>query len=124
MDEVFERLLGTQNRGAVALPLDVTEAGENLIIRAAVPGIDPNELQVQVEQNVLTIRGEFKAETSEDEKVYRREISYGTFARSLRLPDGYDVDKIDAEFKNGVVTIRVPKSEQQKPKTIQINVRS
>ena len=72
MDEVFERLLGTQNRGAVALPLDVTEAGENLIIRAAVPGIDPNELQVQVEQNVLTIRGEFKAETSEDEKVYRR----------------------------------------------------
>jgi HSP20 family protein len=126
MEEVFERLLGTQTRntGAVALPIDVTERDGHLLIKAAVPGVDPNELQVQVEQNVLTIRGELKAETAEDEKVYRREISYGSFVRSLRLPDGYDVEKIEAEFKHGVVTIRVPKSEEQKPKTIQINVRS
>jgi HSP20 family protein len=126
MDEVLERLFGPvpPRVNAQALPIDVSERGDYLIIRAAVPGVDPSEIEVKVENNVLSIRGEFKAEVEENEKVYRREISYGPFVRSLRIPQGYDLEKIDAEFRNGVVLISVPKSEAQKPKTIQINVRS
>lgn len=126
MDEVLERLFGQvpARTNALALSIDVTERGDNLIVKAAVPGVDPNELEVKVEQNVLTIKGEFKTETEENEKVYRREIGYGQFVRSLRIPQGYDFENVDAEFKNGVVTISIPKSEAQKPKAIQVNVRS
>jgi HSP20 family protein len=125
MEEALERLFGSPSRtdGPAALPIDVTEREAGLMVKAAVPGVDPADLQVQVEQNVLTIRGEFRSETSEDEKVYRREIATGQFVRSLRIPDGFDLERIDAEFRHGVVTVTIPKSEQQKPKTIQVNVR-
>ena len=126
MEEIFEKLLSNPRGQATTqtLPIDVTERDGALIIKAAVPGVGAEELQIQVEQNVLSIRGEFKSETSENEKVYRREIGYGPFVRSLRIPEGFDLEKVDAVFSNGVVTISIPKSEEQKPKTIQVNVRS
>ena len=74
---------------------------------------------------MLTIRGETRHEAqSEDEKVYRRELSYGKFARSIRLPEGLNVDAAEADFKNGVVTVSIPRLPEEKPKTLQVNVRT
>lgn len=127
-DELFERLIGTPHRpvpGVASLPIDITEKEGKLFVRAAVPGVEPNELDIQIEKNVLTIRGEARAEsTSEDEKVYRREVSYGAFARSIRLPEGLDLDSANADFKNGVVTISIARFPEEKPKSLKINVRT
>ena len=129
MEEILDQLFGTPLRPSSpqvgTLPIDVIEQEGVLKIRAAIPGIDPNELEIQVEKNVLTIRGEVKHEVeSDDVKVYRREVSYGAFSRSVRLPENLDLDKVEANFKNGIVTISLPRVPEEKPKTIKINVRS
>ena len=128
MEEVFDRLFGTPVRThetpATVLPLDVVERDGNLVIRASIPGIDPKDLDVQVENNVLSIRGETRHEAeSEDAKVYRREITSGSFARSIRLPENLNLDAIDAEFRNGIVTITLPRAVEEKPKALKVNVR-
>jgi HSP20 family protein len=128
MEEVFESLFGAPNRHAPvasSLPVDITENGGSLFVKAAVPGVEPNELNVSIEKNVLTIRGETRHESAgENEKVYRREVGYGAFARSIRLPEGLDLNGVDAEFKNGVVTISIPRLPEEQPKSIKINVRA
>ena len=127
MEEVFERLMSPtrQPNGAGVLPVDVLEQEGKLVIRAAVPGVAPENLDVQVENNVLSIKGEHKQEqTSEDAKIYRREVAYGSFSRSIRLPENLNLEAVDAEFKNGVVTISIPKVEEPKPQPVKINVRS
>ncbi|HJP82156.1 MAG TPA: Hsp20/alpha crystallin family protein [Fimbriimonadaceae bacterium] len=128
MDEMFERFFGRNPVAfptSSALPIDVYDRDGKLMIRASVPGVDPENLEVQVENNVLTLRGEVKSdwEDKEDVKVYRREVSYGSFARSIRLPDNLDLSKIDAEFHNGFVTISIPRMEEARPKSIQVRVR-
>jgi HSP20 family protein len=108
-----------------SLPIDITEQDGTLYIRASVPGIEPSELSVSIEKNVLTIRGETQQPTvGENEKVYRRELTYGAFARSVRLPEGLNLELVDAEFKNGTVTIKLPRLPEEKPKSIQITVRN
>lgn len=126
MEEVFERLFPAQRvPSEAALPVDVYEQDGRLFVRAAVPGVAPDQLDVQVENNVLTIKGEHKQEsTSEDAKVYRREVAYGSFSRAIRLPENLDLDKVDAEFKNGIVTISIPKIEEPKPEPKRITVRA
>jgi HSP20 family protein len=129
MEEALERLFGaparTPNPGnAGVLPLDIIEREGKLIVRASIPGVDPNELDIQVEANVLTIRGESRQESEENEKIYRREIVTGSFARSIRLPEGLDLNAIDAEFRNGVVTITLPRVIEEKPKALKVNVRT
>lgn len=126
MEEMFDRVFGAPARTSTAsLPIDITEREGKLFVRAAVPGVEPGELDIQIEKNVLTIRGETKAEAAtEDEKVYRREVSYGAFARSIRLPEGLDLDAADAEFKNGMVTVTLPRLPEEKPKALKVNVRS
>lgn len=128
MDEMFERLFGRiplSAPNATTLPIDVYEQEGKFIVKASVPGIDPQDLDVQIEDNVLTIRGEVKHEyESEDVKVYRREVSYGSFARSIRLPDSLNLEAVDAEFNHGFVTISIPRVEEVKPKALKVNVRS
>jgi HSP20 family protein len=129
MEEALERLFGSPVRpanptGTNALPLDIIEREGKLIVRASIPGVHPNELDVQVEANVLTIRGESRHESEENEKVYRREITTGRFARSIRLPEGLDLNAVDAEFRNGVVTITLPRIVEEKPKALKVNVRT
>jgi HSP20 family protein len=127
MDDVFDRLFNgpRATNGLAILPIDVLEQDAKFIVRAAVPGVDPEELSLQIENNVLSIKGEHKdTHTSEEAKVYRREVSYGSFSRSIRLPQNLQLDAVDAEFKNGVVTISIPKVEEPKPQPIKINVRS
>ncbi len=127
MEEMLERLFSTPTRqsGVSSLPVDLTEVDRTLIVRANVPGLTPEEVEVAVENGVLTIRGEFKLEANgENEKVYVRETGYGRFARSLRLPENANLEAIEAKFKNGVLTVSIPRLAEEKPKALKINVRS
>lgn len=127
-EELFDRMFGVPTRptsGSTTLPVDITERENKLFVKAAVPGVEPEQLEVSIENNVLTVRGETRAEAaSDDEKVYRREVSYGSFARSIRLPEGLDLENVDAEFKNGMVTITLPRLPEEKPKALKVNVRT
>jgi HSP20 family protein len=129
MEEVFDRLFGSPTKSTstpvAGLPIDVTEREGSLVVRAAVPGVEPSELDIQIEKNVLTIRGESRHDNeAKDEKVYRREVSYGAFARSIRLPEGLDLGSVNAEFRNGIVTITLPRLPEEKPQSIKVNIRS
>jgi HSP20 family protein len=126
---MFDRLFGAPIRTTASpggtLPLDIYEREGKLVFKAGVPGIDPKDLEIQIENNVLTIRGETRhEEESKEEKVYRREVSYGSFSRSVRLPEGLDLDSVDAEFKNGLVTISLPRVPEEKPKALKVAVRT
>lgn len=128
-EEMFDRMFGTTLRPSTpvanALPLDVIERDNKLVVRAALPGIDPKDIDIQIEENVLTIRGETRNESeSKDEKVYRREITAGRFARSVRLPEDLNLDAVDAEFQNGLVIVTLPRQEAPKPKTFKVNLRT
>jgi HSP20 family protein len=129
MEELFDRLVGAPIRPShptvASLPLDITEHSGKLFVRAAVPGVEPGDLDIQIEKNVLTIRGESRHESENtDAKVYRREVSYGAFARSIRLPEGLNLESVDAEFKNGIVTVTLPRLPEEKPKSLKVNVRN
>jgi HSP20 family protein len=101
--------------------VEVTETDTDVIVRAEVPGLEPGDLDISVADDVLTIQGEKKEEKEESEKgATVREVHYGSFSRSIRLPSGVDVDKVDAECRKGVCKITLPKVESQKTKKIEI----
>jgi HSP20 family protein len=101
--------------------VDIREEKDRYITDFELPGLEKNEVAVTMENNVLTVTGERKREeTTENDKIYRRERFYGKFSRSLRLPDDVDADRIEAGFKNGVLRIAVPKKEEAKPRAIEI----
>ena len=103
------------------VPLDVAEDEHNYTVKVALPGIKPDEVDINVVGNVLTIRGEHKEEQEEEQQTWhRREIRYGRFERSVSLPTDVQADQADANFENGVLTLRLPKAEAAKPKRIQI----
>ena len=104
-------------------PVDVYETHESIVIKADLPEVAPNEVDIAVEGNTLTVRGERKRESEINEKDYHRvERSYGTFARSFTLPATIDADKIEANFSQGVLKINLPKREESKPKQIKVKV--
>ena len=110
--------LGTSNWNP---PVDIYESEGELTVNLDLPGVDPNNVEVSVENNVLTIRGERKFEEKQDKENYHRvERSYGSFARSFTLSTRVDSDKIRANYNAGVLTITLPKAEAAKPKKIQI----
>ena len=127
-DDFFAQLMGGNqvqptNTSMISVPLDVMEDEGTVTIKAAVPGINPDELEVSIENNVLTIRGEHKAEEiSENAKVFRRENAYGSFSRSIRLSPQLNQEAVNASFKNGFVTITIPKFEEEKPKSLRIPI--
>lgn len=107
------------------VPLDIYEHDGKVYIRAAVPGVKPEELDISVTSNVLTIRGEIKREeTHSDARVFRSELAYGSFSRSLRLPDDLIADQVEAEFENGFVTISIPRRQPVEPESIKVPVKS
>jgi HSP20 family protein len=103
------------------IPLDIYEEGDNLIVRAAVPGVKPDKLNVEVHDDILSISGEAKEDEERKEgSYYLREHHYGHFERSLTLPCAVKVEKAEAEFEDGILTLTLPKIEKAKGKKIQI----
>jgi HSP20 family protein len=103
--------------------VDISEDEHEYLIKAELPGIDKDQVKVTVENGLLLIAGERKSEHEEKNRKYHRvERSYGSFLRSFSLPDDADGTKIKAEFKNGVLKVHLPKSEDAKPKSIEIKV--
>jgi HSP20 family protein len=108
-----------------SLPLDVVENDDGYVVKASVPGVDPENLDVTLEDNVLTIKAEVMSEeVTEDEQVHIRERRTGSFSRSLRFPMDVNSDGIEATYTNGVLSLNVPKAEEVKPKQISIKVNS
>jgi HSP20 family protein len=104
-------------------PMDLLETGEHYVLRADLPGLADDDINVQFEDNVLTISGERTAEhDNQQEGYYRLERAFGTFSRSLTLPDGVDPDTVQAHFDRGVLEIKIPKPEQKKPRQVQIKL--
>jgi HSP20 family protein len=103
--------------------LDLSETKNDLIVKADVPGIDPKDIDISLNKDVLTLKGEKKRETEEKGENYHFiERSYGAFARSIRLPRDVQTDKINASYKDGVLRVTLPKSEEAKKKEIRIKV--
>lgn len=113
---------GNQDAEATWTPsVDIFEKGEELVIRAELPGIDKEAIEVRVENDTLTLSGSRERdEEIEDEHVYRLERVHGNFARSFRLPKTVDASRIEAEFNNGVLQVRLPKAEEAKPRKVEI----
>jgi HSP20 family protein len=101
--------------------VDIFETDNDVVVKAELPGMDPKSIEVRLENNVLTLKGErhFDKETKE-ENYHRVEREYGTFSRSFSLPMTVKEDKITAEYKDGLLKIVLPKKEELKPKTIKI----
>ena len=103
--------------------VDITEDDKEYLIKADLPEVDPKDLDIRVENNLLTIRGERKFEKKVNEENYLRvERSFGSFARSFTLANTVNPDAIKAEYQNGVLTLTIPKREEAKPKQIKVNV--
>ena len=101
--------------------VDVVEQDNAYLLRAEIPGIAPNEVDVQVENDVLTVRGERKHENQEEREGYRRvERSYGSFTRSFVLPQGTNVDAIEARAEHGVLTISIPKVQTANTRKVEV----
>jgi HSP20 family protein len=103
--------------------MDLIESGDHYVLRADLPGLSDDDVNIQLQDNVLTISGERNTEHEEDEEgYYRLERAFGSFARSLTLPDGVDPDGVQAHFERGVLEITIPKPEQKKPRQVQITL--
>ena len=111
--------------GSWNLALDVAEKGDVFTVKASLPGISPDDLNVTLEDNVLTIQGEVKEdETIEESNYHIRERRTGSFSRSVRFPVPVESDKVEAEFENGVLTLSIHKAEAVKPKRIAVKANS
>jgi HSP20 family protein len=130
LDQLFQNALigfgpwqgsGGQLRSNTAFPIDLTENDDSFVVKASLLGLDPNDLEVRVQDNVLTIQGEMKSEEEKkDERYHLRERRWGTFARIIALPSNVDSSKVQAEYENGVFFLTLPKTEEAKPRRIQI----
>jgi HSP20 family protein len=124
-DESFFRPLVPALWDTASMPtMDLYQTEESVVVKMGLPGVKPEDIQVSVTNGVLNIRGEVKEEKEEKEKTYHlRERRYGSFSRSVTLPSNVSVDKSDAVFENGVLTLTLPKAEEAKAKTITVKPR-
>ena len=130
MDETMNRLW----RGFSSIPdgnedwnisLDVIERPDEIVVKASVPGVKPETIDLAIEENTLTIRAERKPDFEDDKSIYLiQERPTGSFYRALRLPDTVDANKVQSTYENGILTIVLPKAEEKKKKQIKIQVAS
>ena len=124
VDRLFDAFFGAdreQGRRWVP-PVDLVEAEDHFVLKADLPGLSEDDVNVEVQDGNLTISGEREAEHESQERGwYRIERSFGSFNRSLTLPDGVDTDAISARFENGVLEVRIPKPEERKPRRVEIS---
>ena len=135
MEDVFDRYtraIGWPRRGSQEIMaagdwaprVDIAETDNEFIIKAEIPGVKKEDVKVTVDSGVLSIRGERKQEKEEkDKKFHRVERYYGSFTRSFTMPDNVDETKIEASFKDGMLNLRIPKTEAAKPKAIEVKVK-
>ena len=122
-NDTFERGGQESNLTAWAPAVDIYENEHELVVKADLPDVDPKNLDIRVENNILSIRGERKFENKVNEENYLRvERAYGSFSRSFSLANTVNPDGIKADYQNGVLTLNVPKREEAKPKQIKVNV--
>ncbi len=126
MDRFFDRSLesaGWNQPMNWDLAMDVAETKDDYVVKASIPGINPDDLEITFTDNTLTVKGEVKEDKDFDESSYHlRERRHGTFSRSLTLPDKIRSDAIQASYDSGVLTLKLPKAEEVKPKKISIQV--
>lgn len=124
-DSFFGRREGAAASGASRRwipPMDLVETEDNLVLRADLPGVDQDDIEIEVKDGVLTVSGERKAQHEEKREGYHRvERSFGRFSRSLELPKGVEPQSVSAHFDKGVLEVRMPKPEQRKPTRIEIS---
>jgi HSP20 family protein len=129
MNRVFDDSLLRSDRredplamGTWSPAVDMFEKDDQVVIKAELPGLEKKDISLDLQNGVLTLKGERKYENEvKEENYYRREMSCGKFIRSFTLPGDVDADKIKAEFQNGLLTVEVPKPEEHKPKQIPVN---
>jgi HSP20 family protein len=110
--------------GGLSLPTDLIETKDNVIVKMSAPGVKPEEIDISVVGDTLTIKGEMKGEERFEEGNYiRKERHFGSFQRAFSLPTSVASDKAKAEFENGVLTLTLPKAEEAKPKSIKITMK-
>lgn len=125
MNRLFGAAFNGESSGARGwLPaMDLVEEDDALVLRADLPGVEEDSINVEFQENVLTISGERQSEAQSQNGGFRRiERPSGAFSRSLTLPEGVDPDSVKASFNNGVLEVRVPKPEERKPRRVAINV--
>jgi HSP20 family protein len=128
MDRLFDegfsrpwRLIPNTNENESTFPVEVSETDEALEVKASLPGVNPEDVEVTVSNGVLSIKAAHEEKTEEKKKdFYRREIRYGSFHRALSLPVSVDADKADAKFDNGILLLTLPKAEAVRPKQIKV----
>jgi HSP20 family protein len=122
-NDFFGRASQDQNLTTWAPAVDIYEGEHELVVKADLPDVKPEDLDIRIENNILTIRGERKFEAKTEQKNYLRvERAYGSFARSFSLANTVNTEAIKADYKDGVLTLSVPKREEAKPKQIKVNV--
>src|SRR5688572_29542889 len=126
IDRVFDAFFGqTDQARRWVPPVDLVEADDHFVLKADLPGLAEGDVSIEVQDGTLTISGERKAEHEARERGwYRIERSFGSFSRSLTLPEGVDADGISAQFDRGVLEVTIPKPEERKPRRVQIQAGS
>jgi len=123
MNRLFSRTIGEgASAGSAWTPaVDIFDASDAIVLKAELPGLSAGDIDIEVDDNVLTLKGERRfEETVEEGRYYRLERAYGHFQRSVTLPQGVKADEITAGFEHGVLTVRVPKADEVKPRKIAV----
>ena len=128
LEDNFNRLLGETTDPAfmpLSVPVDMYEKNGDFVVRTDLPGIKAEDIDISINDDALTIKGEFEREKDEEsENVHFQEIRYGKFQRTVKLPGSVDPDQVDATFEDGVLRLTMPKTEESKPKQISVKSRS
>lgn len=130
MDRLFNEFIGRGWGGEEGLAtgvwvpkMDVFETPDSVVLKADLPEVKKDDVEISIQNNTLTIKGERKMEAeTKDKQVYRLERSYGSFSRSFTLPPTVDAERANAEFADGVLTLTLPRREESKPKQIKVKV--
>jgi HSP20 family protein len=120
--EAISRFMNEPSTRPWTPPVDILETENELLLRMDVPDIQLKDVDIQLENDTLTVKGERKFEQPQGKGYHRIERSYGTFARSFTLPNTVEVEKVRADYKNGVLTITLPKKDVAKPRTIRVEI--
>ena len=123
MNRLFSRTVGdgVSSASSWTPPVDIFDGADSIVLRAELAGLTPEDIDIEIDDNVLTLRGERRFRDSVEEgRFYRLERAYGGFQRSLTLPQGVHSDEISATFEHGVLTVRIPKAEEVKPRKIAV----